>query len=174
MFYLFDSSLIWGVESFFLLFMMLWFLSNILFPHVTQYFILPLFLLVPPWVFRCPRWGCCSEQSWIILFLLSRHKPSASFFLSLSLQLYLFFKYILGVVVINRGGRQSTAECLKIGNIMKQNRYSTVDVDWNMLCLFSHAVFVMPGCWGEDWAMWPLLVSHNFPFVFPQPNQWRR
>lgn len=45
-------------------------------------------------------------------FLLSRHKPSASFFLSLSLQLYLFFKYILGVVVINRGGRQSTAECL--------------------------------------------------------------
>lgn len=58
---------------------------------------------------------------------------------------------------------------LKIGNTMKQNRYSTVDVDWNMLYLFSHAVFVMPGCWGEDWTMWSLLVSF-FHLFFPSPT----
>lgn len=93
------------------------------------------------------------------IFLLSRYKLSASFFLSL-------FK--------SRRQAKHGWMSFKIGNIMKQNRYSTVDVDWNMLCLFSHALFVMPGCWGEDWPLRSLLVSYNFPFVFPQPNQRRR
>lgn len=47
-----------------LLFVMLWSLLNILFSPLTQSFILPIIVLVPPWVFRCPQRGCCSEQSW--------------------------------------------------------------------------------------------------------------
>lgn len=62
--YWFDSSLIRSVKRFFLLFVMHWFWSNISFPPVSQYFILSIVVLMPPWLFCGAWWGCRSEQSW--------------------------------------------------------------------------------------------------------------
>lgn len=115
--------------------------------------------------FAVPGEDAALNRAEVILFLLSRHKPSASFSLSL---IPCSFTYSASIfwVWCYKSRRQAKPSWMSfpIGNIVKQNRYSTVDVDWNVLCLFSHALFVMPG---RDWTVWALCSPRIiFPFVF--------
>lgn len=138
------------------LFVMLWFLSNSLFPPITQYFSFPIVLCVPGCLFRCPLWGCCSEHSWSHPFLLPRHKPSApclpclslSLLLSLSLSFsaalpILQVPYILGVAFVNEEAVETAMLQPPLHlflnyflKILKSKINPTVVVERDMLCSF--------------------------------------